>query len=376
MASVKKDKRNGNWYYVFDMGKDENGKRKQRKRGGFKLKKDAEEALRNDIQMFHAGDLNNSKNIVFSEVVNRWLNIKTPDVSNQTLKVYHYNLKNHILPALGSIKLADVTTQTVQLFINRLVKSGLSAATVKKIYHMINNIMRTAVEDELINKNPVEKVRKPSVKRKEVEVWTPEQMSLFLDHTRNSRYYIAFWLAISFGLRQGEILGLRFKDIDFNNGVLRIVQTLEHSGGQLKYGGKSSSSIRSIDLSDHDIHILTKQKERVRKEQKLSGKLYTNRDLVVCTETGNPINPRNLLRQFKAYLKQLELPDIPFHNLRHSHASLLLTKFHPKVVQERLGHKDIQITLNTYSHLMPNMQRDASTFISDMLQGKQKEESQ
>lgn len=158
-------------------------------------------------------------------------------MSNQTLKVYHYNLKNHILPALGSIKLADVTTQTVQLFINRLVKSGLSAATVKKIYHMINNIMRTAVEDELINKNPVEKVRKPSVKRKEVEVWTPEQMSLFLDHTRNSRYYIAFWLAISFGLRQGEILGLRFKDIDFNNGVLRIVQTLEHSGGQLKYGG-------------------------------------------------------------------------------------------------------------------------------------------
>lgn len=129
-------------------------------------------------------------------------------------------------------------------------------------------------------------------------------------------------------------------------------------------------------MSDHDIHILTKQKERVRKEQKLSGKLYTNRDLVVCTETGNPINPRNLLRQFKAYLKQLELPDIPFHNLRHSHASLLLTKFHHKVVQERLGHKDIQITLNTYSHLMPNMQRDASTFISDMLQGKQKEESQ
>ena len=89
----------------------------------------------------------------------------------------------------------------------------------------------------------------------------------------------------------------------------------------------------------------------------------------------NAINPRNLLRQFKAYLKQLDLPDIPFHNLRHSHASLLLTKFHPKVVQERLGHKDIQVTLNTYSHLMPNMQKDASTFISGILQGKQKEES-
>ncbi|WP_316274802.1 site-specific integrase [Bacillus halotolerans] len=375
MGSVKKDKRNGNWYYVFDIGKDENGKRKQRKRSGFKLKKDAEEALREDLQLYHAGDLIKDNDSTFKELVEYWLNIKTPDVSNQTLKVYHYNLKNHILPAFGSMKLSDITTQKVQAFITRLVNAGLSAATIKKIYHVLNNVMKTAVQDEFIKKNPVEKVRKPSVKRKEVEVWSAEQMSLFLDHTKNSRYYIAFWLAISFGLRQGEILGLRFKDIDFNNGVLRIVQTLEHSGGQTKYGGKSSASTRTIDLSEHDIHVLKKQKSRIQKEKSLCGGFYTDRDLVVCTDTGNAINPRNLLRQFKAYLKQLDLPDIPFHNLRHSHASLLLTKFHPKVVQERLGHKDIQVTLNTYSHLMPNMQKDASTFISGILQGKQKEES-
>ncbi|MDQ8094643.1 MULTISPECIES: site-specific integrase [Bacillus amyloliquefaciens group] len=170
-----------------------------------------------------------------------------------------------------------------------------------------------------------------------------------------------FWLAISFGLRQGEILGIRFKDIDFNTGVLRIVQTLDQSGGQTKYGGKSPTSTRTIDLSEHDIHILKKQRSRVLKEKSLCGGLYTDRNLVVCTDTGDAI---------KAYLKQLDLPDIPFHNLRHSHTSLLLTKFHLKVIQERLGHKDILVTLNTYSHLMPNMQKDVSTFISGILQGK------
>ncbi|MEB4593941.1 site-specific integrase [Bacillus amyloliquefaciens] len=169
MASVKKDKRNDNWYYVFDIGKDENGRRKQRKRSGFKLKKDAEEALREDLQLYHSGDLLKDNDSTFKELVEYWLNIKTPDVSNQTLKVYHYNLKNHILPAFGSMKLSDITTQKVQAFISRLVNAGLSAATIKKIYHVLNNVMKTAVQDEFIRKNPVEKVRKPSVKRKEVE---------------------------------------------------------------------------------------------------------------------------------------------------------------------------------------------------------------
>ncbi|OZM58365.1 integrase [Lottiidibacillus patelloidae] len=173
-------------------------------------------------------------------------------------------------------------------------------------------------------------------------------------------------------MRQGEVLGLRWQDIDFDIRTLSVTQTLSHDGKTLNRGAKTKASIRTIALPKETVDKLKHHRKLVEDEKKKAGTIYNDNDLVVCTEIGTPCHPRNILRTMYTVIKKVGLQRIRFHDLRHTHATLLLKQgTHPKIVSERLGHADTRITLDRYSHLLPNMQREVADSFGDMLFGSE-----
>lgn len=367
--SIRKDK--NKWLFVIELGKDENGKRRQIMRRGFKTKKEAEEAYNKaQYEIQQEGRCVEPSKLLYKDYLNEWLSNKRHNLSQQTFELYSANITNHIEPALGGIKLTKLSALHIQRFITELKNKELSNSTVERIFSIVNASLNNAVKKELLNKNVAALVDKPKVKQRELQVWDVEMVQMFLKTARDQdpRLYIAFHLALLTGMRQGEILGLRWQDVDFERGNLIIRQTLSHDGKTLKTGGKSKNSVRSVAVDEATLESLKKHRRMIVQEKVHLGGEYVDNDLVVCTSKGTPITPRNLNRTWYRLLKLSELPKIRFHDLRHSHASLLLKLGkHPKIVQERLGHASIKLTLDTYSHVMPNMQEEAAKELGRMI---------
>jgi integrase len=210
---------------------------------------------------------------------------------------------------------------------------------------------------------------KPKVKRKQVDVWNEVEARGFLKFVAEakSRYYIAFHLSITSGARQGEVLGLRWMDCDLERKIISIRQSLSHDGKEFGLP-KTESSIRSISIDNDTVEALKQHRKLIEREKELALSMYIDKDLVVCTNIGTQCHPRNLERAWKKLRNDAKMRKITYHDLRHTHASLLLkNSAHPKVVSERLGHSSIQITLDLYSHLFPNIQEDAATGLGQLL---------
>lgn len=368
-GSIKKNKQTGKWDFVIDIGKDPlTGKRKQKRRRGFETKKEAEKALAALLNEVNEGTYIEPSKQLYSDYLNKWLKGKEHSLSIQTLKLYKSYMKTHIVPALGHLKLSALNPLHIQEFVTELRNKGLSQTTVKRIFNVVNASLNSAVKMELIKKNPASAIEKPKWDSKEITIWNLQEVSSFLKVAKSSPYYIAFLLAIMTGMRQGEILALRWKDIDFENECLYVRQTLTHDGKEFKNGAKSKAGNRSIGLDTHTISVLKQQRKKVVANKLKYGIAYNDFDLVVCSSKGKPINPRNLLRTFNNLVTKANLPKIRFHDLRHTHASLMLQQGENiKLISERLGHSSVKITLDIYSHVLPNMQKDASNRLASQL---------
>ncbi|MED3690351.1 site-specific integrase [Peribacillus butanolivorans] len=201
-----------------------------------------------------------------------------------------------------------------------------------------------------------------------MNVWDEEEVNRFLKVAKEDPVYIVFYLALTTGMRQGEILGLRWKDINLEKGLLNIKQTLSHDGKTFLSGAKTKSSLRTINLSLSSIKVLITRKLTVSKEKLSIGPIYQDFDLVACTQHGTPLNPVNIRRTFKRMIKMADVPEIRFHDLRHTHATLLLSNgVHVKVISERLGHSNIKVTLDTYSHVLPSMQEEVARKLDEII---------
>nr|WP_053348840.1 site-specific integrase [Peribacillus butanolivorans] len=201
-----------------------------------------------------------------------------------------------------------------------------------------------------------------------MNVWDEEEVNRFLKVAKEDPVYIVFYLALTTGMRQGEILGLRWKDINLEKGLLNIKQTLSHDGKTFLSGAKTKSSLRTINLSLSSIKVLITRKLTVSKEKLSLGPIYQDFDLVACTQHGTPLNPVNIRRTFKRMIKMADVPEIRFHDLRHTHATLLLSNgVHVKVISERLGHSNIKVTLDTYSHVLPSMQEEVARKLDEII---------
>lgn len=365
-GSVKKD--GSSWYYVFYLEKDANGKRRQKKKRGFKTKKEAQQALTEAINAVNKGTYIEPSNILYKDYLEEWFSTKKNSVGIQTVNVYKHYLKSRIIPILGSTTLSRLTTIQIQSFINSLSEDGLSSSTVKKVLEIIRNSLEHAVDFELVSKNVAAKVKLPKTNKKEMTVWNEEEINQFLKIAKEDRYYIVFHLALTTGMRQGEILGLRWKDFDLEKGQINIKQTLSQDGKTIMSGAKTQSSIRTIHLSESTINTLNSRKIIVSKEKLSLGPIYQDFDLVACTHHGTPLNPSNVRRTFARLINLSNVPKIRFHDLRHTHATLLLSRgINVKIISERLGHSNIKVTLDTYSHVLPSMQEEVARKLDEII---------
>ncbi|MDR4998974.1 site-specific integrase [Brevibacillus parabrevis] len=371
-STIKKDGKT--WYFVLTYGKKADGKQKQYKRRGFKTKQEAQKAYNELIHSLENGTyIEPSKMLYKDYMLDHWLKDKQTRVKKQTLRTYRWLVEMHILNDLGNIELTKLSPMIIQGLYNRLTEEKiLSDENIQKVHTIINDSLRKAERWDLIPKNPAARVDRPKAVKKEITVWTVEEVKRFLKHADGySRYSIAFLLALSTGARQGEVLGLRFKDVDFDNGCIRITQTLSNDGKEILPYTKTKSGARTIDLPEETIIHLRKHKELITKEKQAVGaNAYCDLDLVVCTEIGTPTNKSNLRRIFNSIIKKANVPKIRFHDLRHTHATLLLLQgVNPKIVSERLGHADVRLTLDTYSHLLPSMQKETARNFGKMIFG-------
>lgn len=366
-GSVRKD--GSTWLYEVTIGVDpETGKRKRKKKRGFATKREAQSALNKLIAEIESGEYIEPTKILFGEYLKDFMKVRETELELETFLNEKDNLEAHVIPALGNVSISDITVAKLQKFVNDLItEKDLKPSSVKKVFSPVSIALDRAVKMELIPKNPAENVVRPKISKEEMKVWTSEQVNHFLKHARNDRLFVLFHLAFTTGLRQGELLGLRWKDVDLENGIIRVTQTLRRKSG-LKNGGKTYSATRTVTLLKETIPILKKHRARVLREKLRGGEDYKDNDLVICTSKGTPVSPRNALRSFKRLTKNAGLPEIRFHDIRHTHATLLLlAEVNPKIVAERLGHSKVSITLDTYSHVLPNMQKGVADKLSNII---------
>jgi integrase len=265
---------------------------------------------------------------------------------------------NHINPILGGLKLKKLNSAHVQSFYRDRLDAGLSASTVHKMHDILRRSLAQAVKWHLVPRNVDDVVKPPRPVPKEMVAHSANETRRLLEAAGGDRLEALYILAVHTGMRQGEMLALRWQDVDVENTVVSVRRTLTRSGGRVVFGEpKTKKSRRSIRLTPQAVEALRSHLDRQLRDIEILGDRYQDQGLVFTTDTGAPINPSNLRqRSFAALLKRAGLPHMRFHDLRHTCAPLLLSRgVHPKFVQELLGHATIAITLDTYSHMMPSM---------------------
>ena len=363
-------KRKSSWAFVIDIGKDpKSGKRKQKWKSGFATKKEAEIALANVLaELGRTGEYTEPSNEFFGDFLLMWLEHRKNQVRPGTFKTAKWLIHNYIIPNIGAISISKLAPIHLQSLYDELRKK-LSTQSIVHCHRTIKMALEDACTWGKIPKNVANLVKPPKIVAEKFRVWDEGQLRTFLEIARSHRLYIAFLLAASTGMRQGEILGLRWKDIDFEKATLSVSQALarDHKGFMLGEP-KTSSSRRTIALPLNVIRAL-KQHRKLQLAEKLAAERYEDHGLVVQTLVGTPVSPRNFARVWYSLLKRAGVPKIRFHDLRHTHATLMLKQgTHPKIVSERLGHSSIQVTLDTYSHLLPNMQAAAAESFGKLLE--------
>lgn len=355
------------YYYAFEV-KDQNGKRKTIKKRGFKGKTEARNAEREAKLEWEKGTYIDPNKVLFGEFITDWLEKKN-DISLETRYTNQGHIKNHIIPSIGRFPLQKITVNHIENFILDLQKKDISDATVRKIFNLVHTCFKTAHRKEIIAKNPFDLLdngSKPKISKPKVDYWTKEEVKLFfskLDH----RHRIMLILAIYTGMRRGEILALRWQDVDFENNQLRVYRSSRPMQGITK-SVKTESGYRTITVSSFVNAELKRHCEMIQSEKELFGDDYQDNDLIVCQPNGKQLTLGNFTRFWKTLIKNTGMRYIRFHDLRHTCASLLLsTGVHPKVVQEMLGHSSIRVTLDKYSHMMPNMQAEAADALENLL---------
>src|SRR5918997_430535 len=317
------------------------------------------------------GIVYDDENMAVGEYLDTWLMGSVyGTVRRSTYDRDSYLVNNHIKPVLGGMKLKKLNSAHVQSFYRDRLDAGLSASTVHKMHDILRRGLAQAAKWHLVPRNVADAVKPPRPAPKEIRALSAEDTRRLLEAADEDRLEALYILAVHTGMRQGEMLALRWQDVDMENDVVSVRRTLTRSGGKVAFGElKTKKSRRSIRLTPQAVEALRSHLERQLRDMEILGDRYQDQGLIFTTDTGAPINPSNLRqRSFTPLLKRVGLPHMRFHDLRHTCATLLLTRgVHPKFVQELLGHATVAITLDTYSHVLPSMGDATAKAMEDAL---------
>jgi integrase len=293
------------------------------------------------------------------------------EVAHRTYHNYLSQIRNHILPALGKKKLKALKLQDVESLYRIMIVSGLSPATVRYVHAVTRRALKQADIRGLVPRNVAEGASLPRAGRKEIEAFAPEEVRRFLRAAKHDRLEALYVLAVTCGCRQGELLGLRWDDVDLGTGRLTVRRQVQRSrdGSGMITGPTKNKKSRTVRLGKWAIEALKAHLQKQAEEVASAKGLWRDPNLVFASTIGTPLDPSNLVsRSFKPLLRRAGLPIVRFHDLRHACATLLFSEGVPiKVVQEVLGHSSVSVTMDVYSHVLPDMQERAAAAMEDGL---------
>lgn len=365
-----KNKKGYTYSFTIELGKDPiTGKRKQVTRRGFETKKEAEVVANELENQINKNTFILDSNVLLSSHVEKWLDLVAKrKVKETTFKNYRRVVKNKIIPLLGHFNLNEIKPAHIEHFIAKLLDEGLSERYIEYIFVVLYGSMEKAVDWELINKNPLDKVKVPRGRRRKYVTWTREEVNKFLNVAKFVTapvYHAIFTTALYTGMRRGELLGLKWKDVDFDDSTIHVRRNLIYDDEGFRFGTlKTELSERDITIEDYLIECLKSYRIKQLEVKMGLGKLYDDQDLIFARQDGRPIYPRTLTENFNRATKEAALPKIRIHDCRHTHATLLLEAgVSLKEVQERLGHSSIKMTGDIYAHVTPKIKaRTAKKF--------------
>ncbi len=330
-----------------------------------KTRRDVQEQLTVALRERQQGILATGPQQTLGQFLTRWLeDTARPRVRPRTWDGYEQLVRLHIVPELGGLRLDKVTPQHLAWLYTHKLGEGLSPRRVQYLHAVLHASLKQALRWNLIARNPADAVTAPKPKRRDIHALTPGEARTLLDAAQGDPLEALYVLALTTGMRQGEILGLRWADVDLAAGRVQVRHTLQRRSGTWSLDEpKTERSRRSIALTTLAAEALRHHRTRQLQARLLVGPEWQEHDLLFCDDFGQPLDGRSLLRRsFYPLLARAELPRIRFHDLRHSAATLLLTQgVHPKIVQDLLGHSTINLTMDTYSHVLPNLQQEAAT---------------
>lgn len=336
------------WYYTVTIGRKEDGRRDQRKKGGFASKKDAQEALTAVLKLVQDRAYVPPTKQTVAQFLEEWLPSVQHSLRPQTWEGYAFLARCYVVPNIGGLRLANLNHVRLNTLYADLLRSGgvngkpLSHKTVRNVHILL----RRAFNDAALPANPASKASPPKAVRRDLQVWDPATLQAFLARAKGHRDYMAWLLLAATGMRRGEVLALKWSDVDFSRGTLSVEQS------------KTAAGRRLVTLDPGTLTAL--------KEWRLSNMASP---FVVSEAGGTQVGAQAFTQRFRKQVRAWGFPVIRLHDLRHTHASLLLKEgVHPKVVQERLGHSSIQVTLDIYSHVVEGLQESAANAWGDLVQ--------
>lgn len=353
------------------LGTDGDGKRKYHNKTIHGTKKDAQKYLNGVLRDRDMGTFKEPSKQTLNQYLDQWLS----EVARQRLRERTYSdyttlLKRYVRPVIGGRKLSQITALDIQKLYNDMSEAGLSPRTIRYTHAVLHSAFEQAVKWGMLPRNVTDLIELPQQKKQEMRCLSPAEARKFLDATKGTRWEALFSLMLTTGLRPGEALGLKWSDIDFENSRLHVQRALvriRNTEGWRLEEPKTARSRRVIPLPKNVLQDLKAHRKR-QLEEKLKATEYADHGFVFAVSNGEPLSERNLLRDFKSILTKAGLPDIRLYDLRHTCATLLLAAGeNPKIVSERLGHASVTLTLDTYSHVLPDMQKKATEKLEGML---------
>lgn len=374
-------KRGNSWAVVVDHDRDQDGKRRQKWHSGFRTKRDAERALNEILNRIGSGAYVDPGRQTIAEYLREWLMAIQPTIRRGTWISYRTNIERHVIPRLGGRELRQLGGSHLNVLYAQLLEDGrcdgargLSPRSVRYTHTIVHRALRDAVRWGKLPRNPADMADPPKSRTPEMKTWQTDELRRFLTSVEGDRLYAAWLLVATTGLRRGELLGLRWSDLDFQAGRAAIRQTLSSVGGKVTFSTpKTTKSRRSIAVDSATLAALRHHRDAQNKERVTWEEVYRDLDLAFCREDGTPLRPDTITRRFHDLSRRAGVPVVRLHDVRHTYASIgLAAGTHPKVMAERLGHATVGITLDTYSHVAPALARQAADDLAALILGPER----